>query len=58
MLGVEGPLTPALDPTGLNRFDELLPSAMRCAELLESDPNLVNASPHFLALGRVPAGWP
>ena len=50
--GVEGPTVGALDAAGADETQRLLPSAMRCAELLETDAALINASPHFLGVGR------
>lgn len=52
VLGVEGPSTPALDLAAADDLDALLPSAIRCARMLESDPALIAASPHFLAVGQ------
>lgn len=54
VLGVEGPATPALDAAAPERLPDLLPSALRAARLLERDPAMICASPHFLAVGRVP----
>lgn len=50
--GVEGPVWPALDEAGLSAFDGLVDAAVRCARLVESDPALVNASAHLLAVAR------
>lgn len=52
--GVEGPSVPTLDAAGLEGSEVLMASALRCAELVESDPALINASPHLLAFGRCP----
>ena len=54
VLGLEGPATPALDRATRDELEALLPSALRCARMLESDPALIAASPHFLAFGRCP----
>ncbi|RXR22376.1 class I SAM-dependent methyltransferase [Oerskovia turbata] len=51
--GVEGPSAPALDNLPLDEAEPLLGSAIRAARLLEQDPALIAASPHFLAFGRV-----
>ncbi|MFE4467061.1 class I SAM-dependent methyltransferase [Oerskovia sp. NPDC056781] len=51
--GVEGPSAPALDNLPLDEAEPLLGSAIRAARLLESDPALIAASPHFLAFGSV-----
>src|SRR3954471_1739663 len=50
--GVEGPAGPALDAHGIDRVDEFLPSALRCARIAERDPALINASAHLLGLAR------
>ena len=52
VFGVEGPSAPALDGAGLSRIAELMPSAVRCAEMVETDPAMISASPHLLAFGR------
>ena len=52
VLGVEGPTGPALDAHGLDRVEELLPAAIRCARAVERDPALIAASAHLLAVGR------
>jgi len=53
VLGVEGPSAPALDNVPFERLQQLLPSALRAARLLEADPALMAASPHLLAVGVV-----
>lgn len=53
VFGVEGPSTPALDNLPLDQAEPLLGSAVRAARLVESDPALIAASPHFLGFGRV-----
>ncbi|WP_433384649.1 class I SAM-dependent methyltransferase [Actinoplanes sp. CA-142083] len=50
--GVEGPAWPALDVAGLDAFDTLVDSALRCARIAERDPLLINASAHFLAIAH------
>lgn len=52
VLGVEGPSVPALDNASPESAAKVFDSAARCAELVEADPSLVSASPHFLGLGR------
>ena len=52
VVGVEGPAGPALDAHGIDRVDEFLPAALRCARIAERDPALINASAHLLGLGR------
>lgn len=54
VLGVEGPSVPTLDAAGLDGDKALMASALRCAEIVESDPAMINASPHLLAFGRRP----
>ena len=54
IFGVEGPVWPALDQAGLAAFDGLVDAAVRCARLVETDPALVNASAHLLAVARKP----
>jgi SAM-dependent methyltransferase len=49
--GVEGPAWAALDLVG-ERFSELVDSALRCARLVETDPLMINASAHLLAVAR------
>lgn len=53
VLGVEGPSVPALDNASTESADTVFASAVLCAELVEADPALLSASPHFLGLGRV-----
>lgn len=53
VLGVEGPAAPTLDNASLEDHARLLPAAIRMARLLESDPRMISASFHFLAVGRV-----
>lgn len=53
VLGVEGPSVPALDNASPESAANVFASAVRCAELVETDSALVSASPHFLGLGRV-----
>jgi SAM-dependent methyltransferase len=52
VLGVEGPAGPALDAHGIDRIDEFLDAALRCARIAERDPALIAASAHLLALAR------
>lgn len=52
VFGVEGPTGPALDAHGLDRVDQLLPAAIRCARAVERDSALIAASAHLLAVGR------
>lgn len=52
VLGVEGPSVPTLDAAGPDDDEAVMTSALRCAELVESDPAMINASPHLLAFGR------
>lgn len=53
VFGVEGPSAPALDNLPLDEAERFLGSAARAARLVETDPALMAASPHFLAFGRV-----
>jgi SAM-dependent methyltransferase len=53
VLGVEGPAGPVLHNASPEDAPTFLPSALRLARLLESDPRLISASFHFLAIGRV-----
>lgn len=50
--GVEGPGWAALDVAGLDEFPARVEAALHCARLVEQDPLLINASAHFLAVGR------
>ena len=49
--GVEGPTAGALDAAGAEKTERLLPSAIRCAELLETDAALINASAQLVGIG-------
>lgn len=53
VVGVEGPSIPALDNASPESAANVFASAVRCAELVEADPALISASPHFLGFGRV-----
>jgi ubiquinone/menaquinone biosynthesis C-methylase UbiE len=52
VLGVEGPAANILQNAPSDAVDRLLPSAVVLARQVESDPNLISASPHFLAHAR------
>lgn len=52
VFGIEGPLAAALDAQGLERVDEMLPSAVACARLVEREASIMAASPHLLVLAR------
>jgi hypothetical protein len=54
VLGVEGPNAPALDNAPPEALEQLLPAAVLCALMLESDPAMVCASPHLMGLGWIP----
>lgn len=54
VLGVEGPMWSTLDAHGIDRIDETLPPAIRCARILERDPAMVAASAHLLAIAHAP----
>jgi hypothetical protein len=47
VFGVEGPSAPALDNVPLDQVPAMLDAAMRCARVLETDPALISATPHF-----------
>jgi SAM-dependent methyltransferase len=53
--GVEGPSMPALMVLPPERGSEMIDSVLRTARLVEQDAAMIAASPHFLAVGRVPA---
>jgi SAM-dependent methyltransferase len=53
VLGVEGPAANILQNAAAETIDGLLPAAVLFARQVESDPNLLAASQHFLAHGRV-----
>lgn len=55
VLAVEGPAVSRLVDATPDEVDRLLPSALRLARLLETDPLMMSASQHFLAFGRVAA---
>jgi ubiquinone/menaquinone biosynthesis C-methylase UbiE len=58
VFGVEGPSAPALDNVPLDEVPALLAAAIRCARVLETDPALIAASPHFLGVaGRQATGY-
>lgn len=54
VLGVEGPSAPALDNAPPEALEQLLPAAVLCARMLESDPAMMCASPHLMGLGWIP----
>ena len=54
VFGVEGPAAPALDNAAPAVAAAVMASAVRCARLVETDPALIAASPHLLAVGTVP----
>ena len=51
VLGIEGPSVAALDNAPKESMNRALDSAARCAQLVETDPALMAASPHLLGLG-------
>ncbi len=53
VLGIEGPSVPALDNASEKSVVSVFESAVRCAQVVETDPALMSASPHLLGLGRV-----
>lgn len=53
VLGVEGPAVSRLVDAAPDEVDRLLPSALRLARLVETDPLMMSSSQHFLAFGRV-----
>ena len=55
VLAVEGPAVSRLVDAQPDEVERLLPSALRLARLLETDPLMMSASAHFLAFGRVAA---
>ena len=52
VLGIEGPLWTAVDAGGAAQ--ELFESALRAAAMTETEPSLLGANPHRLALGTAP----
>jgi ubiquinone/menaquinone biosynthesis C-methylase UbiE len=53
VLGIEGPLWTAVDAGGDR--DELFDGALRAARMTETEPSLLGANPHLLAVGTAPA---
>ncbi len=53
LFGIEGPATPALDAAAPEMVAALLPNAIKVAQLLESDRDVIATSPHLLGIGRV-----
>jgi SAM-dependent methyltransferase len=51
--GIEGPAWPALDTAGVFELPALLPAALHCARLVETDPLMINTSAHLLAVATV-----
>jgi ubiquinone/menaquinone biosynthesis C-methylase UbiE len=51
VVGIEGPAWIAADAAGVDRFDEYVESAVRCARAVETDPALLASSAHLLAVG-------
>ncbi|MEV4543840.1 class I SAM-dependent methyltransferase [Micromonospora echinaurantiaca] len=57
LYGVEGPLWPLLPLAGGAETDgRLFAEVLRCAALVERDPEVLGASAHLLAAARVPRG--
>jgi hypothetical protein len=52
VLGIEGPLWTAVDAGG--ETEELFESALRAARMTETEPSLLGANPHLLAVGTAP----
>jgi ubiquinone/menaquinone biosynthesis C-methylase UbiE len=58
VLGIEGPLWPALDAVGAQLTDPMFGNAMACARAFETDPAIMGASAHLLAAVRVGEAGP
>jgi hypothetical protein len=41
----------AADAAGLDRFDDYVEAAVRCARAVETDPSMLASSAHLLAVG-------
>lgn len=54
VLGIEGPLWTAVDAGGAG--DDLIAGALIAARMTETEPSLLGANPHLLAVGTAPAG--
>jgi len=52
VVGVEGPAAAMLHDADAEQTARLLPSAIRLAQLVESDPRMMSTSPHLLAVGH------
>ena len=52
VLGIEGPLWTAVDAGGDS--EELFQGALRAARMTETEPSLLGANPHLLAIGYAP----
>jgi ubiquinone/menaquinone biosynthesis C-methylase UbiE len=52
VLGIEGPLWTAVDAGGGR--EDLFESAVRAARMTETEPSLLGANPHLLAVGTAP----
>lgn len=50
--GIEGPAWPALDHADPLSVPALMTAALRCARLLEQDPQIINTSAHLMAIAR------
>ena len=54
VLGIEGPITAAVDNAAADIAEAVLESAVVCAQLLERDPAFLNCNPHMLGIGYAP----
>lgn len=54
VLGIEGPITAAVDNAAADIAEAVLESAALCAQLLESDPAFLASNPHLLGIGYAP----
>jgi ubiquinone/menaquinone biosynthesis C-methylase UbiE len=55
VFGIEGPAGPTLRALGADCLEQRLDAAVRAARLVESDPHMLAASGHLLAVGLTPA---
>lgn len=54
ILGIEGPITAAVDNAAADIAEAVLESAVVCAQLLEGDPAFLACNPHILGVGYAP----
>lgn len=54
VLGVEGPVGHGIDLVAPERLDDAVAQAADVARLVETDPRVIDVSPHLVVIGRAP----